>query len=104
MYPKKESDWIPKVITCSALNNIGIDDIYRLIEEYIALTKKNGYFQMNRNKQNKDWLFETINIGLKNQFYKDKKVQDLLKLQLKKIENQEINPFQAAKEILKTNR
>ncbi len=104
LYPKKESNWIPKVITCSALNNIGIDVIYRLIEKYISLTKKNGYFQKKRNKQNKDWLFETINNELKKQFYKDKKVQDLLKLQLKKIENQEMNPFQAAKEILKTNR
>ena len=104
LYPTKKSDWIPKVITCSALNNIGIDTIYKLIEEYIALTKKNGYFQKNRNKQNKDWLYETINNELKNQFYKDEKVQNLLKLQLKKIENQEINPFQAAKEILKTKR
>jgi LAO/AO transport system kinase len=103
LYPIKESIWTPKVITCSALNNIGIDLIYKMIEEYIVLTKKNGYFQKNRNKQNKDWLFETINDGLKNQFYNDKKVQELLKLQLKKIENQEINPFQAAKEILKTN-
>ncbi len=102
LYPIKESQWNPKVLTCSALNNIGIDAIYKLIVEYVVLTKENGYFQKNRNKQNKDWLFETINNELKNQFYKDKKVQNLLKLQLNKIENQEINPFQAAKEILKT--
>lgn len=100
-YPKKENNWIPKVVTCSALNNSGIDSIYRIVEEYISLTKKNGYFNKKRNEQNKDWLFETINSELKNRFYKDEKIQGLLKSQLEKIENQEINPFQAAKKILK---
>ena len=104
LYPMKENNWIPKVVTCSALNNSGIDSIYKIIEEYINLTKKNGYFNKNRNRQNKDWLFDTINSELKNKFYKDKKVQNMLELQLKKIENNEINPFQAAKKILKTNR
>lgn len=104
LYPKKENDWSPKVVTCSALNNTGIDAIYKIIQEYISLTKKNNYFRKNRNRQNKEWLFETINSELKNQFYKDEKVQKLLELQLKKIENNKINPFKAAKEILKTNR
>ncbi|MCF6279358.1 MAG: methylmalonyl Co-A mutase-associated GTPase MeaB [Flavobacteriaceae bacterium] len=104
LYPKKENNWIPKVLTCSALNNVGIDSIYTIIKEYIALTKENGSFLKKRSEQNKNWLFETINNELKNQFYKNSKVQNLLNLQLKRIENKEINPFQAAKEILKIKR
>ncbi len=101
LYPLKENGWTPKVTTCSALNNTGIEEIYKIIEEYISLTKKNGYFRSKRNKQNKGWLLETINNELKNQFYKDKEVQNALKIYLQKIENNEINPFKAAKEVLK---
>ncbi len=101
LYPLKENGWTPRVTTCSALNNTGIEEIYKIIEEYISLTKKNGYFRSKRNKQNKGWLLETINNELKNQFYRDKEVQNALKIYLKKIENNEINPFKAAKEVLK---
>ena len=101
LYPLKDNGWTPKVTTCSALHNTGIKEIYKIIEEYISLTKKNGYFRSKRNEQNKGWLLETINNELKTQFYKDKKVQKALEIYLKKIENNEINPFKAAKEVLK---
>jgi LAO/AO transport system kinase len=104
LFPAKESDWIPKVVTCSALDNKGIDAIYKMISEYFSMTKKNGYFHQKRNSQNKNWLLETIDNELKNEFYQNEKVQESMKEFIKKIEDHEINPFQAAKEILKINR
>ena len=53
LYPLKESNWQPKVLTASALNYKGIDVIDAMIQEYIALTKQNGYFAEKRNEQNK---------------------------------------------------
>ena len=104
LFPAKESDWIPKVVTCSALDNKGIDSIYKMISEYFSMTKKNGYFYQKRNSQNINWLLETIDNELKNEFYQNNKVQEAMKKFIKMIENQEINPFQAAKEILKIKR
>jgi LAO/AO transport system kinase len=104
LFPAKESDWIPKVVTCSALDNKGIDAIYKMISEYFSMTKKNGYFHQKRNSQNKNWLLETIDNELKNEFYQNEKVQESMKEFIKKIEDHEINPFQAAKEILKIKR
>ena len=104
LFPAKESDWIPKVLTCSALDNKGIDAIYKMISEYFSMTKKNGYFHQKRNSQNKNWLLETIDNELKNEFYQNEKVQESMKEFIKKIEDHEINPFQAAKEILKIKR
>ena len=103
-FPAKESNWIPKVVTCSALDSKGVDEIYEMISEYFIMTKKNGYFYQKRNSQNKNWLFETIDNELKNEFYQNDKIQEALKKFNKKIESQEINPFQAAKEILKIKR
>nr|WP_231961703.1 methylmalonyl Co-A mutase-associated GTPase MeaB [Urechidicola croceus] len=101
LYPLKESGWAPKVTTCSALNNVGIDRIYEIINSYVNLTTKNGYFYTKRNEQNKHWFFETINSELKKQFYMNSNVQNALNIFLKKIENQELSPFSAAQELLK---
>ncbi len=104
LFPAKESDWIPKVVTCSATENIGIKEIYEMITEYFTLTQKNGYFYQKRNFQNKNWLFETIDNELKSDFYQNDTIQKEIVKSIKMIENQEINPFHAAKKILKIKR
>ncbi len=101
LYPMKENGWLPKVTTCSALYNKGIDEVYSIIETFIKHTKANSHFNKKRNQQNKNWFTETINNELKNQFYKNPNVQKELNKYFKKIENLEINPFKAALEILK---
>ena len=83
------------------MNNIGIESIYKIIEAYLKLTKTNGYFQKKRNSQSKQWFFETIDSELKNKFYKNEKVQELLDIYLDKIERQKMNPYKAAQELLK---
>lgn len=100
LYPLKESTWQPKVATCSALYQESIDAVWQIIEEYLSLTKSNGYFTQKRNEQNKYWLLETINQQLKDQFYRDPKIRRELKLQLKQLEDGKITPFEGAKSLL----
>jgi len=100
LYPLNSSTWQPKVTTCSAVDNIGIDKVWEIIEEYLKLTKSNGYFEEQRNQQNKFWVLETINEELKNQFYKDLEVKKALPKELEKVYNQQITPFEAAKYLL----
>ncbi|WP_299053637.1 methylmalonyl Co-A mutase-associated GTPase MeaB [uncultured Polaribacter sp.] len=101
LYPIKESKWQPKVLTASALQNKGIADIYNLIESYISLTKENHYFYKKRNEQNKFWLLATIEQQLKDNFYKNQKVQEALAEEIINLENSKTTPFNAAKKILK---
>lgn len=101
LFPAKESGWTPEVTTSSALNNTGIENIYQILNTYLKLTKKNGYFYQQRNLQNKQWFYEAINNNLKNQFYKDEKVIESISKYLNKIEKGEINPFKAAQNLLK---
>ncbi len=101
LFPAKESEWIPEVTTSSALNNTGIENIYQILNTYLKLTKKNGYFYQQRKLQNKQWFYEAINNELKNQFYKDEKVIESISEYLNKIEKDEINPFKAAQNLLK---
>ena len=101
LYPPKESQWTPKVVLASALQNEGIEKIWKLILDYENLTKKNGYFEKNRHEQSKFWMLQTINESLKNNFYQNPKIQTALPEQLKAIENNETTAFAAAKKLLK---
>ena len=100
LYPPKLSDWQPKVLLCSALDQTGISEIWDLIQEYLVRVKKNDYFNKNRREQNKFWLLQTIDEHLKNRFYQDPKIKKALQEQLTAIENNETTAFAAAKILL----
>ncbi|MFD2726787.1 methylmalonyl Co-A mutase-associated GTPase MeaB [Hyunsoonleella rubra] len=100
LYPKKASNWTPKVTLCSALHNEGIADIWKLISEYFELTQNNGYFNTKRNEQNKFWLIQTIEERLKSDFFNQPKIKKALKEQLILVENNETTPFVAAEVVL----
>ena len=101
LYPLKESNWQPKVLTASALRNIGINKIDKMINEYISLTKENSYFKQKRNKQNKYWLLSTIEEQLKANFYNNSLIKNELSKVIENLENGKTTPFIAAKKLIK---
>jgi LAO/AO transport system kinase len=78
LFPPPESGWLPKVLTCSALNDEGIEKVWETIREYIAYVQGNGFFKQNRREQAKFWMYETINQILKDNFYQYEEVKKLL--------------------------
>ena len=102
LYPPKKSEWQPKVTTCSAIENIGIENVWNIIEEYFDLTKSNNYFEEQRIQQNKFWVIETINERLKNQFYKNSNVQKVMHKVMQKVQKLQLTPFEAANKVMAT--
>ena len=100
LFPKKNSEWIPKVLTCSSINGKGIEEIWKNIESYAYLTKKNNYFFENRINQNKFWLRQIINESIQRNFYENSTVKKELQKQLKKIEKCKTSVFEATQAIL----
>ena len=100
LYPLKESKWQPKVLTASAINNIGISEIDQMISDYIIQTKKNTYFDFKRNQQNEFWLLSTIEQQLKNNFYNNSKIKDRLSIEVSNLKKGKTTPFNAAKRLL----
>ena len=100
LYPKKMSQWQPKVTLCSALKDEGISNIWEDIETYHNLTKNNAHFSRQRHEQNKFWLMQTIKNQLHQSFFNDVQVQKELKSQLKLLEQNKTSPFAAAEYIL----
>ncbi len=79
LFPKKASGWTPKVLTCSGLTGMGIEDVLKQINDFQKLTKENGFFEKKRKAQMKKWLYDKIDYRLKELFYKDEKVNDKMK-------------------------
>ena len=101
LYPQKTSGWKPKVLTASALEGTGVNEVMVMIESYISLVKKNNFFVSNRNHQNISWLKAIIEKNLHDSFYKNNKNHIALKKEIELLENNETTPFSSAKKLLK---
>jgi LAO/AO transport system kinase len=100
LFPPTASGWIPKVLTTSSKEKTGMEEIWASINDYISVTKNNGFFHSNRQEQTKFWMYETINETLQNNFYSDPYINKLLKNYEDKVAADKISSFVAAKELL----
>lgn len=100
LFPPKESNWIPPVVTCAAINGAGLEDIWQKILDYQAFTQSNGFFAHQRQQQIKNWFHDSIEQQLTNQFYQLPGLQDELSKMEQKVLNRELSPTHAASTLL----
>lgn len=101
LFPQKESQWDPKVLTCSAVNKTGITEIWNKIEAYKKQTLQNGYFSKIRNEQSIYWMHETIGEQLKSNFYNHQVIKEKIEELELSVLNNEMSSFVAAGKLLK---
>lgn len=100
LFPPKQSGWVPKVTTCSALKNTGVSETWDLIKEYTSKVKESNFFDTKRIEQNKYWLLQTIENKLKDDFYTNETVKSLLPHLLQQIKEGKVSPFAAAQQLI----
>lgn len=100
LFPAAESGWTPQVLTYSGFYNIGIKEIWDMVYDYIDFVKKNGYFEYRRNEQAKYWMYETINEHLRDSFYQDPLIADMLRIKEQEVLNGQATSFSAARKLL----
>jgi len=100
LFPPSESGWKPDAICCSSIDHTGVMDVWKNVEEYVAFTKQNGYFEHHRTEQAKYWMYETINAALLNGFYQNEKMEKLLQRAEQQVLNNELSSFIAANNLL----
>jgi LAO/AO transport system kinase len=100
LFPPSTSGWEPKVKTCSALNHVGIADIWDMVLEYVQHTKANEYFTRNRLSQSSYWMFESINETLRSNFYHHPLIKHKLEEYLRLVSCDQKSSFLAAGELL----
>ncbi|MDX8364311.1 methylmalonyl Co-A mutase-associated GTPase MeaB [Cytobacillus sp. IB215665] len=61
--------WETKAYTCSALLGTGIDNVWKIINEFVDQTKAAGTFESRRKAQMKEWIHATIKDQLETRFF-----------------------------------
>lgn len=101
LFPPSESGFIPQVLTCSSVNNAGIEEVYNMIDAYHRHTISNDYFHKKREQQNQHWLHQTIDDMLKQRFYDHPEIRKTLLQLEQELSKNQISPYKAATELLK---
>ena len=96
LFPPKENGWIPKVVTCSAQEQLGLVEIWEMITQYVTETTNDGTFAEKRQNQNTFWLLQTVNDRLKLHLQENKKLKKQLEKLLLKVKENKVSPFKAA--------
>ena len=100
LFPEPESGCRPQVFTCSAVDGSGLSEIWKEVGDFIACTRRNGFFTSNRRRQNKYWMYETINEALRNSFYRDPDIEAALPDFERKVLGDRLSSFVAARKLL----
>ena len=93
-------DWSPPVLTCSALKQSGLEEIWEMIGQHRSVMLTNGEHELRRKQQALDWMHFLLSEGLKNWFYNHPEIARELPNLTRDINNQKISPAAAASQLL----
>ena len=102
LFPASESGWTPQVLTYSGFYNIGVKEVWDMVYKYVDFVKANGYFDYRRNEQSKYWMYETINEHLRDSFYNNPRIAEMLEQKERQVLGGLETSFVAAKDLLDT--
>ena len=74
LFPPNSQKLSPKVFTCSALENKGLNDIWTFIQKFIQQAKENGFFAEQRRQQQLEWFHELLKQHIAQQFFQHPQV------------------------------
>lgn len=100
LFPPTTSGWMPEVLTYSGYYELGIEEVWAMIDRYFEFVEGNGYFERKRREQARYWMFETINEQLRNHFYNDPEIEKMLVDKEMRVLSNRQSSFTAARDIL----
>jgi LAO/AO transport system kinase len=92
--------WEAKVMTCSALQRQGIEDIWKMISDYADASRANGAFDEVRAEQNLSWMRQLVDELLRDQLAKHPRVREALPTVEADVRSAAQTPLAAAQAIL----
>jgi LAO/AO transport system kinase len=92
-----ESEWIPKVLVASALNNSGIRETWDSLHEFISFIKTKGYFEETRKQQNIAHLHEHFDSLIRIELDQSLEFQQAKSALEKQVREKQLSPSHAAR-------
>jgi LAO/AO transport system kinase len=100
LFTPASPSWQPPVLTCSALEKSGIDDVWDTVLTHREKLQKTGELRVKRQAQALEWMWSLVDHGLKVQFYKNPAINDVLPEMVRAVEEGTLTPTSAAERLL----
>ncbi len=100
LFPPTASGWKPEVLTYSGYYELGIPEIWEMIDRYFVYVKNNGYFELKRQQQARWWMYETIDEQLRKHFYDNPEIETRLVAAEADVLSNRRSSFAAAADVL----
>ena len=100
LFPPTQSGWIPEVLCYSGYYDLGIGEVWDMIDRYFEFSKSNGYFDTKRQQQARYWMYETIDEQLRRNFYNNPEVERMLREKEARVLSNLQSSFTAARDVL----
>lgn len=100
LFPLAESGQETKVLTCSALTSFNIDEVWKMVSEHVKAIRENGYLNRKRSQQDVQMMIDTMETSLKNDFYQNKLIAELLPLIETDVREQKVSAYIGAQKLL----
>ncbi len=102
LFPPNPNEWIPKVSTGSALEQNGMEDVWKVIGEFENHQKTKGYFEDTRKEQALKWFEESIGELLLESFRESENINTQLKELREEVKEQKTEPYAAARKLIQS--
>ncbi|MEM8588288.1 MAG: methylmalonyl Co-A mutase-associated GTPase MeaB [Pseudomonadota bacterium] len=93
-------DWQVPVLQTSAINAVGIGEVWQSINRFADLSRKAGAFDRRRADQAKSWLWDEIGDSLMDRFRRNVRVRDDLAETEARVAAGEMAPTKASQDLL----
>lgn len=100
LFPPTASGWSPEVLTYSGYFELGIPEVWDMIDRYFDFVTANGYFERRRREQARFWMYETIDEQLRNHFYQNPDIAAMLAAKEEAVLANRLSSFIAARDVL----
>ncbi len=93
-------NWSVPVMTCSALQEVGLMEVWDTITNHKKIMTASGELEVKRQDQAMSWMWFLVNEGLERWFYQHPEIQKLLPGIKKSVEEGRMAPTRAADDLV----
>lgn len=96
----EDAQWHPQVLTCSAMLNHGLDEVWTQIQSFQTIQMTSGHFESKRKQQRMEWLNSSVEQQLMNDFYTNEAVINARDSINAQVADASLSPVNAARKLL----
>jgi LAO/AO transport system kinase len=100
LFPASSDGWTPRVLTCSAIQGTGIQEVWQMVLDHHAQLSASGHLEARRKHQSLEWMSELVRLNLEVAFRDDAAVAARLPFLQDEVSRGHVTPFAASRELL----